>query len=76
MNVKEKLESLLGRVLKIIPIKLNNKQGFIVEYFNYNDKNCASKLFSETKEGSLKNLLSFLQQKNPGGNNGISLKCK
>ena len=65
-----KLKTLLERDVNVLPVKLKNIPGFIPEYFDYADRNCASKLFSETEDGALENLLKHLEEKKPGGNDG------
>ncbi len=72
MDIKTQLKSLVGRDVATTPAKIQGKQGFIPEYFNYTDRNFASKLFSETEEGALENLLLHLQEKDSGGSHGTN----
>lgn len=70
MDIKAELKSLLGREVEVTHVVVQGKKGYIPVYFNYADRNAASKLFSESEEGALSNLLQHIKEQNPGGTNG------
>lgn len=72
MNIKTKLKTLVGRDVTVTPVNLRGQSGYIPEYFNYADNNAASKLFSETEDGALENLLRHIQENDSGGSNGTN----
>ena len=74
MDIQSELKSLLKREPKAFPVFLGGKHGFIAEYFNFADRFCVSKLFSETKEGALSNLLDHLKEK--GESDGTDTESK
>lgn len=74
MDVKAKLESLLGREIHTLPVNYKNKQGFVPEYFDFADRNNVSALFSETEDGALENLLAHIEGKTSGGTDGTDTK--
>ena len=67
MEIKQELEALLKREVTVTPINFNGQSGYIVEYFNYTDRNSASKLFSKTELGAMENLLLHLKDNKDSG---------